>query len=279
MLKIQTKSQNISEEEIKNIDLENQRKMLEGACFDATEAKRKIEKDIVKIQENIKVGKDTIEQNNKKINETNQNILDVQNSLRLEQQKLQELEKYISVKKEEFKAEAVEKDRQLKSIISVITSSDKTRQDNRSNGEEELKSIKDEQSQIINEVKTLQYSLVSINREVEVKTNNLENVKEEITSLDNIKTLLDSSIGSLKNEIENQKGIIENNKVVLDQCLSSIKEKEKEVSDLKINIFKKEDEYKAIESKAFQILSKQQILDNREAFLKGQYERAGIKWE
>ena len=68
MLKIQQDSQNISDAEVNIIDLETRRKTLEGACYDATESKRKIEKSIETIQESIKTGKLAIEDNNKKIN-------------------------------------------------------------------------------------------------------------------------------------------------------------------------------------------------------------------
>src|ERR1035441_15569 len=149
MLKIPKESPTISKEEIDIIDLENRRKALESSCFDATESKRKIEKDIVRIQEDIKTGKDIIEQNNKKIVEINQSVLDVQNYLRGEQQKLQELEKSVSIKREEIRAEVADKNRQLGSIISAITSSEKTRQNNRFNSEEELRDIKVEQSKVL----------------------------------------------------------------------------------------------------------------------------------
>lgn len=158
-----------------------------------------------------------------------------------------------------------------------------------------------------NNTQNAQQSLIAILKELDTLTekkrlalseyqdvlSKITTLKTEVDDLCNIKSKRYKEIIMLDKAL-NDKTIIlnETNQVINDKQheLSLIKDKIKnmelhikscadDLAKLEKEITKKEEEYKSIESRAFVILQKNDILEKKESFIRMQYERAGIRWE
>lgn len=116
--------------------------------------------------------------------------------------------------------------------------------------------------ELVSEIDTKQKTLVSLSDKISVNEDIFKTIEEG-------KILLDSV----------NKDIIDTEAKLISMRNDKMKELEDELSILKIEIEKNREINKTEESKHFSLLSKQQTLDSKEAFIKNQYERAGIKWE
>jgi len=146
-----------------------------------------------------------------------------------------------------------------------------------------------------------------IEKDIFVANDTLNEVNAKIEEANDVLSIAESSIVSkraeydeLKNQIElavldlqevknttktlerdnqDQLTFIASNKEVIKGLDEKISLKTSEITSLESQIESKTEEYKSIEQKAFNILKREDVLKAKTAFIKSQYERAGIKWE
>lgn len=278
-MKIQNTPLSQTEQEISAQQAEARRSTAEGEFVVILEDKKRITSEINIIEENIKIGKKNIDYNLEKINTLNQSILDIQSSLRKEKQGLDEFIKESNNKKDTIQGEIDKKNKEKEEIVFEIVSLSKQHETDKFGKSQEIKTLEATYKSLNTEIGKFNEEKSKIIKDIYGYEKIFSDLAKQEEELLHKKKTIESTITSLLNEIENQKGVIVNNKVILNQQDDKKKEKETEISKLDEKIIIKEKEYKEIESKAFSILNKQQLLDNKTAFIKGQYERAGIKWE
>ncbi len=104
-------------------------------------------------------------------------------------------------------------------------------------------------------------------------------VQQENDKLISDKEILLGDVVKLKNQIGDKDTDLKKKEIEIETLNSSIGLKSEELDSLEKSIVTKKVEYSELEKKAFSILNKEDILKQKEAFLRSQYERAGIKWE
>ena len=109
-LKIAKKGLVMTKEEEDALFAENRKAKAEGEFVILLEDKKRVAGMIDGINNDIQAGKDIIEKNNQKINETNEEILKVQGSLREEKQYFEEYIKQTDTKKLEIGEEIKKKE-------------------------------------------------------------------------------------------------------------------------------------------------------------------------
>ena len=107
----------------------------------------------------------------------------------------------------------------------------------------------------------------------------LEGLEKKITSLLFQETNLKSSIERIKSDIKELNSDYLKYREEVNSIVKDLSDKKEESTTLDIEIEKKKKEYKEVESKSFVITQKQDLLNQKEAFIKSRYERAGIKYE
>lgn len=241
--------------------------------------KKRILKELDDLEEKIKLSKQIIDDTNLEIISLNKNILEVKSSLRSEKQSLDEFIKEKDSKKLEIITDIEKYNKDKEEIFSTILELSKKHELNKFAQEQEIKDIEAKKGILIAEISTLTKKEEDFKKNINKLEEVSDKVLSEIETSKEEKKKLDSELINLKNKIEDQELTIGNNKIIVSQLDSIILGKKSDVSVLDIKIEQKSIEYKEIESQAFSILQKHEAVNQREAFLKSQYERAGIKWE
>jgi chromosome segregation ATPase len=279
MLRISKEPQTVSEQEEAARFAEGRKVTAENEVVILGQNKKKIEEDLQKIKEDIQVGNQTIQKNNEEINNTNEQVLEVQNTFRSEKQKFDSFVKERIVLKDQIEEDIKKGNIEKSRIDFEILTASKEHEFSKLNKIQELKNLEDKKTIYNSDIKKISEDKLQVISEINNFQNKLDGIKEETKKANDEKNSLEKDVTNLKGEVENQKGIIQNNKVILSQQDSTIITKNNEIDSLVKKIEEKNIEYKSVEQKAFVILQKQDALNQKEAFIKSQYERAGIKWE
>ena len=278
-LRISTKPKTLSEEE-QDAELSEGRKATAEAEFVVlSENKKKVEAESIKIKEEIKKDKETLKSNKEEIFKLNDEILKVRNSLSVESKNFQDLQNKNNIKIKELEDNLKDRKIYKDTLDDEIFKAFKQHELDKFKKSQELLDMEKQKVSVLTEIKkvTVDWNDLISQKETEIKK--VLNLQLENEKLAEEKQALEISLNSFNIQVENQKGVIKNNKVIMDSQDIAIKNKEAEIADLDKIIEKKKEEYKAVEKKAFSILEKEQILYQKEAFIKSQYERAGIKWD
>ncbi len=269
----------LSQEEIEVLNLEARRTSAESALQETSNANKTLEEKMAKTQASIDAGEETIKKNTATILETQDQIVKIQEDVKTEATSLEDFkrskESYISSlnkkvddKKEELKT--IEEN--IVGVLAQFDAEKATREKDLADIEDKSKSAADEFVRLTGQKNTAEKELAQAEKDLENKKIEVENVIKQ-------KTSLEGSISSCNEEIKAQKIEIEKNNTALGAQEKSIKEKQDEISSLDTKIAEKSKEYKDLEPKAFGILQREEILNQKTAFIKSQYERAGIEWQ
>lgn len=267
----------VLEQEI--VALEGRRTRAEGEYLVICADKKRLVAEMEQVTADIEAAKKVVQKNNEKIVEINDKILAVKGELRIEEQALATFITETNESKKTLEDTIASLTKRKNGISNDIADLEKKHSIAVKKCADELESL--ETKKVTGEafVKTLEdkkasltKSITDLNKDVEAITAEIEVLKAKVPPLEN-------NITALGNTIETQRGTISNNKVIIQQHEDTKKEKLAEIAKIDKDIVKKTDEYKAIESQAFNLLKKEELLNNREAFIKAQYERAGVKWE
>jgi len=278
-LKIAKKGLVMTKEEEDALFAENRKAKAEGEFVILLEDKKRVSGMIDVINNDIQAGKDIIEKNNQKINETNEEILKVQGSLREEKQYFEEYIKQTDIKKSEINEEIKKIEEEKEELRSEILSLSKKHDLDKFEKSQEIKELETRQEYLTADLKKLEDKKVQSDKDILSGKENLDVILGKIQKANEEKLESDRIILSLNNQIEDLKGVITNTKTIINQQDIIKQNKEAEIIALDTKIEQKEKEYKEVEPKAFMLLAREEALEQKEAFIKSQYDRAGIKWE
>lgn len=279
MLRKETTPQTVSEQEAAAQLAEIRKSTAESDCVVLSDNKKKLENDILNLKDEIKTNNDLLDKTKLEVVSIKSQLLDAQNSLDKQislTKKAIEDRNIIEKELEDFKIKSELEKNNIKNNINDLSLSHSTQ---KSQKENEIKFLEQSKQPILDEIKVLISDIEVFKKQHEDELSKIEDVKPIIKTLINNKDSIEKDIEKLNNQILDLNTLISKSKIELDSTISSIENKQKEILDLDVSIEKKKVEYTNIEKQAFIILNKQQILDNKEAFIKSQYERAGIKWE
>ena len=270
---------NNEEIEILAEQAEARKSTAEGEFVIILEDKKRILKDIEKINDDIKVGKETIDKKNIEIDSLNNKIIEVQSLLRDNQQELNEFNESKVIEKdkiiEEIKGKNIEKDKLSSEILDIFNKNELEKFNNSKDIKElELKkdSLKQEIEKLDNKNKENIKYLDIYNKDIDVLLSNIEIKKQKELELNN-------KLTSLNNSIEDQEKIKKNNLLSISQQETKIDENKNSITELEKEIESNKTLNESEKSIHISLLSKQRTLEQKTAFIKSQYESAGIKWE
>lgn len=269
----------ISKEEEDAALAEARRLTAEGQFVALLEEIKRVKNLMSSFEDKINSQKEVIEENNKVIHLVNVKLLEVKNALKVENDNFRGVLKVNESVLSELNDDIFLKRKEREILISKIDGLNLHYENNKILKVKDVKELESKRESIFNEIKKLEekrdLSLLEINK----LQATLDNKKSEILKLDGVVSSLELSVSSLKIEIISKDDVIKNNVKIIEEKKKSIKELDEEIIDLKVKIEKKEEEYRTLETNAFAILHRQDALNQKEAFIKSQYERAGIKWE
>lgn len=267
-----------SKQEISVADAESRKDAAESALISAGEAKKAVEEKIIALNETVKVTQDTISRNNDEIHAKSEKLIELRESIRKESEELFLLQ-----------------DRK-NSAIGDISSAKKEASDIRTLSARELSEARTAHAAIIDgnkkEIVSSLAEKASADAEARDAKENLKNLKNleviELKKSDDRKIAMETSVAeskaqddflkTLKNKSAEQEALIKQGDLELSHIDQDISEKGEKIESLDRDIAKKTEEYKALETKAFVILRREEALNQKEAFIKSQYDRAGIPW-
>jgi len=266
-------------EEIVAEEAEARKTTADGELVIILANKKKVLLDIEKINDDIKVGKETIDKKNIEIDSLNNKIIEVQSLLRDNQQELNEFNESKVIEKdkiiEEIKGKNIEKDKLSSEILDIFNKNELEKFNNSKDIKVlELKkdSLKQEIEKLDNKNKENIKYLDIYNKDIDVLLSNIEIKKQKELELNN-------KLTSLNNSIEDQEKIKKNNLLSISQQETKIDENKNSITELEKEIESNKTLNESEKSIHISLLSKQRTLEQKTAFIKSQYESAGIKWE
>lgn len=269
----------LSEEEIAARQAEARKLDAEGQCVILSENKKKLTADAEKLEEEIVAKKQLIEDIDQEILKHKSDALESLNSREKEREALSNIitaKENASQDLEDFKIQSEKEKNESKIRVNNLILS---LEDSKAQIEKDIRGLLKDKEDVIEKIESEKVTLKNIQTQIEIQTAKEINLTESITSLVSEKYNLESNIGALKNEVSDLKISIEKAKLEADTVNSTIENKKAESETLSVTIAKKTEEYKLIESQAFVILKGKEDLAKREAFIRSQFERAGVQWQ
>ena len=104
-------------------------------------------------------------------------------------------------------------------------------------------------------------------------------MKENIDNLEGKKLNLSGVVERMENEISSQNENLAGIKKSIVDGKKEVALKDEQIEKLDKSIAQKEAEYKIHEDKLFSIQKREDAINEKEEFIKSQYQRAGVKWE
>lgn len=278
-LKLRPIIQEVSKDEQSVLDLENRRLMAESSIELSSVAKKKIDDEVeikkVELQ-------DLQKQILKKVNEVEKyNLLISETEISFNNHK-KSFEDFIKESvSEELKivAEIKQKEAERDSVSLVISDFSKKHELDKYAKNEEIKQLEDSKNLIIDEIEKLKVEEKEISQSIKIALEKLNISEEGIKKLELKKQELETIIFSNRSIMEDQKNFIENNKIFINDGNKEKETKQQEILVLDTDIKGKKEEVKALEGKVFTISNREIVLNQKEAFIKNQFERAGIVWQ
>lgn len=272
-----TNSPSSREEDV--VSLENRRNKAESEFIILLEDKKRISLEMEEMDSKTRQAKKTLNEVREEIFETKGFILEVQKSLRNERQ-LFETE---VTKNKEFLAELsvslAQKAEEKKSMEDSFMAVSKSHEVQKFSMSQENKDLENERFSLLEKKKKLEETCDSLVKQEADLSLLLSEAEEKRNKFREIESLLEKQVIVLQNKVEDLGLVIGSKKEAIDKYDEVLKEKEEDIAAWNSKIMLKEQEYKTVESKAFVILNREENIRNKEAFIKSQYERAGIKWE
>lgn len=268
-----------TEEEIAANLAQGRKDTLEGEVLSLIELKKnlqvgmdeivkKTEEGEIKIKENIL----ELEKVQTKITEAGKSLTENTKILEEVKTKIEEAEKSHT----DFMANAViEKENISIEISGLISSREKEKQTTK----DEIQALEDSKAPLTEEAEALSKNIEILKQKEldQIETNN--KLEEENIALVKEKQTFYLNLDKLNETVTTQDTIIENGRAEIKKIEEVITLKKEEEKNVDSKIEKKNAEYAELEKSAFTILAKNDLLDQRETFLRSQYERAGINWE
>lgn len=276
-MKINTKEP--TEEEIAANLAQGRKDTLEGEVFTLIELKKNLQTGMDEIVKKTEEGEIKIKENIIELEKVQTKIAEAEKSLTKNTKTLEEVKtKTEEVEKShaDFMANAViEKESITTEISGLISSREKEKQTTK----DEIQALEESKAPLTEEAEALAKNIEILKQKEldQIETNN--KLEEENIALVKEKQTFYLNLDKLNETVSIQDTIIENGKTEIKKIEEAITLKKEEEKNVDSKIEKKNAEYAELEKSAFAILTKNDLLDQRETFLRSQYERAGINWE
>lgn len=260
------------------VDFEARRISSEAAFESASKGKKNIEADVANLSEIARSTEEIIRYNREKITVSARDLSVAEEATREEKRKGQSIAEDNKKASEELEMIRKRLSEEKAKIADDIQEMREGYNSARRNSESELATIASQKNILLVETKALEESITNLHRQEKEEQEKLE-VKKKDNAAINEKAATDfASLERIGISITTGKKILSDRQTEIDQLDSHIASRKEKSASLDKEIQSKEELYRATESKAFILLKKEEMLNQREAFLKSNYERAGIKW-
>lgn len=268
-----------TEEEIAAQQAEARKATAEGEFVIICEDKKRVLSEKISIEKDIEENKGLLDGLKNDITNGQKTIVAITTSISEAKDSLNNLigeKETISSEIENLKVQFDSKKNKSETTIAQMTTS---YEEIKKQKESEIKFLESSKKPIFDGLKEMVDKISLLRENILTLTTEVESLSKDIDNKNNTIKALEFTINRNQNIIDDQDLKIGSFTTSLSDINKEIADKGIELETLKSNIVKKTEEYKTIESKAFVILQKSDLLTQKEAFIKGQYERAGIKWE
>lgn len=279
MLREQTNPPTESEKEQEAIAIESRRSAAENDIVILGDAKKKLQTDIDANTEDIKLQKEFISENEAKILQLKNEVLDVQNVIKKEKQILEDFIKDKNSEKSAIEDVLTIKKNKVAALDVDISDLSKKHESNKTSHADEISALEEKKGAIVKEITALEEKERNINADIKTKQDSIPALQEELKKILDQKKIEEENVTKLKSYISDLQVSSDKINLELGSYDKIIEDKKSQITVFDTDIIKKKEEYKNLEQKAFSILNRAQALDSREAYIKSQYERAGIPWE
>lgn len=268
-----------SEEELAARQAEARKSDAESQFMSLSEGKKKLTKDNEEILVEIKTNKEILEQCKTEVIKTKGNILDVQNAYIKENQLISK----IIIDREESEKEfkdfmdkiEIEKMNARAEVNSIIKSKEIVKAEK----EKEIGVLEEKKNILKSRINTLEITHVSIKKQFDADTANLESLKTNKENLTAEMKVIQFDMDRLTNVNLDLETDLKKKGLAAESIDNAIKNKNKELDEITKKVDGKQEEYKEIEAQAFVVLQRAELINQKELFIKSQFERAGVKWE
>lgn len=269
----------ISKTEISVLDAEKRTEIAKAEFELICEDKKRVIGEINKAQKDLTDAKAILIRSNSEIEATNKNLEAVKKSYIEENNSLQKITENRKQAEKDFSEFKKSSDAQRTEIISDISSLDESHSNKKNVLLKELGNLENEKNSVIAMIAEKNDSLANLRKQENDSLKKIDALDVICKNHLDQKNLAESELKKVVEEIlqkKNELSIVESS---IDGANDVFYEKTEEINKLDVTIATKNEEYKKLESKLFAILSKEDILKQKEIFIKNQYERAGVKWE
>lgn len=236
------------------------------------ENKEILEKEIDKIKEQINKSIITLEN-------TKKSILDLEEEYSLEKNKVNDILLEKEKIQTEFNQFVSKTEIEKKSLSNDVYSVKKLLKDQKDELNKELLILDTNKKDLLNQIKKLQSEIDVLVFNKEKEFENLSDIKKYNEEENNKISYLKLEIDRLEKYKQDQDIFISSKNETINQLDTKIESLKNDISKLEESLVKKTNEYKELESLAFSILQKQEIVNQKEAFIRSRYERSGIKYD
>lgn len=272
-------TQKVSAKEADATDAEARKSTAEGEFVILSETKKKITADIEKIQKDILDSKNIKENIEKEIIDSKGYLSEIKKSI----------QEYSSVL-EKIKIEIETEKKNQKDFSKLLN--DKQEEHDKDIMELEL-SYQGKNVELQKEIDTLNTTIENLNTIIQnskttidsyelvksEKQKELEKLKKEISEFDKLFHSKEEYINKLDDRIKNQETLIEQKRLFIEQLKKDFNESNKNLEDINIKITEKQKELDALDQKVFLAVNREEVLNQKEAFIKSKFIKAGIKYE
>jgi len=242
--------------------------------------------DIKRIKGEISRGEDAVSGGKKTLEEINLNIVDLkkktvesESDFRIENKKLSDFKEVSKESILKLQGEIHEKSEEKAKLTETISNTNLQYEKLKLNNLIELKEIENKFDSVKNDITKEETRYSVLLNSTEVLESKIASINTDLEKLGEEKSMLNRAIDSIKNDVVNQKETIKINDESIKDQLKSIEDKKIEVNVWSKKIEKKQEEFSSLETKAFNILKREELLISKEAYVKSKFEKAGIPFD
>lgn len=268
-----------TEAELEARHAEARKATAEGEFIILSEGKKKLKSDSEGLKVIIETDREVIEMNKQEIVKLKSTILDLGTSYTKEKENLNQLIIDKETAEQEFIDVKNSCEKQVQDTKAEITHKLQVLSDTKKEKDKEIEEVENKKKLILEKIETENINLRALTQQLEKESSNISSLLVTKENLQNETISLTKNNEKLKNDsidLETEKA---KKNLELENVNENIKTKIAIEKQLDSDIEKKTEEYKSIEGKAFSILQASDNLNKKEAFIRSQYERAGIEWQ
>lgn len=278
-LRLSTTPPTVSEQEEQAELALGRKATAEGEFLILSQDKKKLQEDIAELQEDIEIKKKQIEDYDEQIPKILNDIKEVKYSFEVENDILDKTKSFRQDAEKELADYKNSVELKKKGLLDNFSNTEKDCNEKITKKLEELKSLEDKKITVIHEtneqIEIADEILARQNDEVE----KISALQKNVSDLQVKESAFIESIAILQVDMAELDREKEEKKLELVKLSNDIRSKNDDILKLNDEIISKKEEKRGLEQYVFGIANRQSVLEQKEAFIKSQYERAGIKWD